>query len=743
MIFTISDKDFFDKNKIKVIDGIAGAGKSSIIDKFFEDNGKKYGRYTSTNALKRDAQKRYPGTVCETVASGLFKTDAEHRAFYKEPREIEYEDIVIDEILQTSPKVIDYCKENRGFKNIIITTDTTQLLAPELGDVLIKKFMELKSDPNVIWITLTESKRPVNEVTTTYYNVAYKKAQTDPDGFSFYKDVKAHVKNAQFCDIKISNSDIILTHTKAIEEYIYKVVQPRETGFELIPKGTIARKQPKNLDVYPVISQSVAEEKKIKAYIQAKQICTPTRYQGSEALPGTNVYFMVEKNSKVSTREIYTVLTRCKDIHDLTIVTIDLPATGELKTYCGKPVKKHGYLTIDHDMPELDNALKAGYMDETKIKNIVSQHESKEISYDEYSLYYKGEQITTKENKERSENAKNKKQYTPSSIMKKEEKVHYSYVADIYRVLEANGVDRISCPAIRRDSIPGIPLSQELQKEIICTDPNNPPKYGYTKELDLYSAYATIMKNEEMPVDGFITYQKGIPGNLDFYICTEDCMIYKGHMFTNAFKEAISHGKYLFSLPCEKGLKPGIFLYDKAHHSKETKSQLKEFHWGYYQKKYLSPIYKGNEVEYYELNESFIYEILMVAILSVLSHITYNMLEAIGGGYPIVDAILFNEEILCRQFDAENPDTNKADTLINFMKENFPNYDFRLKDLLFETYDCKEEEWKTKIYFKNYPDLLTEKDLQKVRQREAMRKARAEGRVNDTRKNHHKKEVKV
>lgn len=722
MIFTISDKDFFDKNKIKVIDGIAGAGKSSIIDKFFEDNGKKYGRYTSTNALKRDAQKRYPGTVCETVASGLFKTDAEHRAFYKEPREIEYEDIVIDEILQTSPRVIDYCKENRGFKNIIITTDTTQLLAPELGDVLIKKFMELKDDPNVIWITLTESKRPVNEVTTTYYNIAYKKAQADPDGFSFYKDVKAHVKNAQFCDIKISNSDIILTHTKAIEEYIYKVVQPRETGFELIPKGTIARKQPKNLDVYPVISQSVAEDKKIKAYLQAKQICTPTRYQGSEALPGTNVYFMVEKNSKVSTREIYTVLTRCKDIHDLTIVTIDLPETGELKTYFGKPVKRHGYLTIDHDIPELDNALKKGYMDKEKIENIVRQHESKEISYDEYSIYYKGEQITTKENKERNENKKGSNKYTPSSIMKKEEKVHYSYVADIYRVLEANGVDRIAYPGIRRESVPGIPIPQEIQGQL-----GNRHKFGYTKELDLYSAYATIMRNEEMPVDGFITYQKGIPGNLDFYICIEDCMIYKGHMFTNAFKEAIPHGKYLFSLPCEKGLKPGIFLYDKAHHSIETKSQLKEFHWGYYQKKYLSPIYKGNEVAYYELNESFIYEVLMVAILSVLSHITYNLLEAVGGGYPIVDAVLFNEDgYSCL-------DTEKADELINFMKEKFPDYDFRLKNL----FSSKQ------IYFKNYPDLLTEKEIQKIRCRDAKRKARAEGRVNDTRKNHHKKEVAV
>ena len=59
MIFGITEKDFFDKSKLKIIDTIAGAGKSSMIDKILSDRGIQYGRYTSTNALKRDAEKRY------------------------------------------------------------------------------------------------------------------------------------------------------------------------------------------------------------------------------------------------------------------------------------------------------------------------------------------------------------------------------------------------------------------------------------------------------------------------------------------------------------------------------------------------------------------------------------------------------------------------------------------------------------------------------------------------------------
>lgn len=724
MIFGISDKDFFDKNLIKVIDGIAGAGKSSIIDKFFEDNAKKYGRYTSTNALKRDAQKRYPATVCETVASGLFKTDAENMIFYKEPKEIEYESIVIDEILQTSRKVLAYCRENRGLKNIIITTDTKQLLAPECGESLVEDFLSLKNESNVIWVTLTESKRPVNNRTQDMYAYAYEHADDDRN---LYGWVKNRVKTARYEDIKITKDDIVLTHTKDIEAFIYRQINPREAGFELIPKGTIARKGVKNTEKVPVIPQKIAEKRGVKAYLQAKNICTPTRYQGSEAQPGQHLYYVVEKTSRVSAREIYTVLTRCKDISDLTIVEIALPGEGELKNFCGKPVKKHGYLSIDHEMPELDKALKQGYADENLIKNLVRNNKNDEISYDRESLYYKGEMITTKENRDRMEKSKKNQRYTPSSLMKKDEKMQFQYVAEIYRTLESHGVDMIQCPYIIRP---------------------DRAEDGYTHELDLYSAYPTILKYEKMPIDGMVSYTKGQDGYLDFYLCGKNnSIVPTGRMFTGEFPDLIPYGDYLFSIPCERGLKSGVFLWDQAHRSIESKKALKDFHWGYYQKKYLTPVSDASgKVEFYELNENFIYEILMVAIVTILTKISYHMLQCVSG-YPVVDAVKFT------------PEDGDVERLMTMMSQKFPEYDFRIREMehiqgkdkegnLLDAYSWEDLcagkvilESVEYILYKTYKDLMTEKDLRRKSEKERKARARAEGRVTDNRKNHHKKEA--
>lgn len=707
MIFGISDEDFFDNNKIKVIDGIAGAGKSSMIDKFFEDNAKIYGRYTSTNALKRDAQKRYPGTICETVASGLFKTDGENMIFYKEPREIEFEHIVIDEILQTSRKVVDYCRENCGLKNIIITTDTKQLLAPECGESLVEDFLSLKNEPNVIWVTLTESKRPVNAHTQDMYAYAYEHADDDRN---LYGWVKNRVNTAKYEDIKITKDDIVLTHTKDIEAFIYRQINPREAGFELIPKGTIARKGVKDLEKVPVIPQKIAEKRDVKAYLQAKSICTPTRYQGSEAQPGQHLYYVVEKTSRVSAREIYTVLTRCKDIDDLTIVEITLPGEGDLRKFCGKPVKKHGYLSIDREMPELDRALKTGYADANLIKSVVRNNPNDAISYDRDVIYYKGEMLTTKENLKTLSKAKEKRKYTPSSLMKKDEKMAYQYVAEIYRTLESHGIDVIQYPYIIRPER---------------------PEEEYKYELDLYSAYPTILKYEKMPIDGMVSYTKGQNGYLDFYICTkENPIVGTERIFTGEFPELVPYGDYLFSIPCERGLKSGVFLWDQAHRSIESKKNLKDFHWGYYQKKYLTPVLGINgKVEYYELNENFIYEILMVAIVTILTKISYHMLQCVPG-YPVVDAVKF-------------PQNENVEKLKMMMSKNFPDYDFRIKNLkaiqgrdregnVLEHYSwddiCsgrvrfREIE---KVLFQTYPDLPTEAQRRRAQKTETMRQLRA------------------
>ena len=130
MVFSITDSDFLDKNKVKVIHGVAGRGKSSVINDFLQSNGVDYLWTTSTNKLKRDAMERY-GCNASTVCSALFTS--ENGQFYIEEKDPECKTIIIDEILQTSPKVLDWIRHHVGTYNIIVLTDTHQMLARENG----------------------------------------------------------------------------------------------------------------------------------------------------------------------------------------------------------------------------------------------------------------------------------------------------------------------------------------------------------------------------------------------------------------------------------------------------------------------------------------------------------------------------------------------------------------------------------------------------------------------------------
>lgn len=132
MVFSFSEADFLNPDLIKVVYGVAGRGKSSVINDFFQSRNIPYLWTTSTNKLKRDAQERY-GCEASTVCSALFTS--ENGRFYLEEKDPEYKNIIIDEILQTSPRVLDWIKNHKGRYNIIVLTDTHQMLAREDGAI--------------------------------------------------------------------------------------------------------------------------------------------------------------------------------------------------------------------------------------------------------------------------------------------------------------------------------------------------------------------------------------------------------------------------------------------------------------------------------------------------------------------------------------------------------------------------------------------------------------------------------
>ena len=344
-MFGISNKDMLDKSKIKVIDSIAGAGKSTETDTFFKKYGISYHRYTSTNQLKNDAIERF-GCETKTIAAGLFTTEDYH--FYSAFKDVECEHVVIDEILQADPKSLDWVMENVGKYNIILTCDSHQMLAPEAEEKMLSKFQELISRDDVIYVNVTETKRARDAKTKAIFESMYKVATTDSTIHA--SKLGKMFKSINYEDMDFNTTDAYITHTKAIEDFLYKdkELTQRVHELDLIAKGRISSRTPKAIYTYPLLSQLEAEKTKAQSYVQVKNIGTPTRYQGSEVVSGNKLYYLVASNSQISARELYTVLTRLWLIDDLVIVFCNPPKDENIKTFKGLPVKRETFLFLDY-----------------------------------------------------------------------------------------------------------------------------------------------------------------------------------------------------------------------------------------------------------------------------------------------------------------------------------------------------------------------------------------------------------
>ena len=183
--FGITNSELFDNSKIKVITGIAGSAKSSNIDKIFKENDIEYYRFTSTNKLKNDAEKRY-GQKSYTIAGGLFTS--KNGKFFIDEKEIEAKHIVIDEILQTDTRVLDFCINNVGKINIIITTDFNQMLVQDRGEYFLRKFREFCQRDDVLHIELKKTYRARDKETEALYYELYNSVDKKENQFRKMKN---------------------------------------------------------------------------------------------------------------------------------------------------------------------------------------------------------------------------------------------------------------------------------------------------------------------------------------------------------------------------------------------------------------------------------------------------------------------------------------------------------------------------------------------------------------------------
>lgn len=346
MIFSFSDDDFLDASKVKVIHGVAGRGKSSVVNSFLKSHGVDFLWTTSTNKLKRDAQERYD---CEaaTVCSALFKN--ENGRFYCEEKEIEKGTVIIDEILQTNVKVLDWIEHHKGIVNIIIMTDTHQMLAIDNNSsMFVQRFNEFMKSPYVVVDEGFDTKRARDKETKDKIEYLYTKSN---DEFTeFTKDLSTNrFEIIKYEDMDFNTKDVYITHLNETEEMLYRDKKFASLFFnddELICKGSIASKTPKDLSKYPILSQLQAEKIRSQAYLQLANVGSITRYQGSEVTDKQKLYYIITLDSKITNREWYTVVSRCWKLDSIVIVLAPRRRVEKLTTFNNKKIKEVRVLSV-------------------------------------------------------------------------------------------------------------------------------------------------------------------------------------------------------------------------------------------------------------------------------------------------------------------------------------------------------------------------------------------------------------
>lgn len=670
MILGITEKDMRDKNLIKVIDGIAGSAKSSSLFRFFGVDG--VGRYTSTNRLKNDAAARYGGR-CDTIAGGLFNT--EKGRFYASLKDPEDETVIIDEFLQSDPCIFDWAGAYVGKCNIIMCTDSRQMLAPEAEGRMMAAYGKFIKRTDVIRSEPAETFRPRDDETKAFYNACWR--MVDSDGKAF--DDKRHAIGSIPDDY--DPDAVYITHSKAAEKYVYdKYGLYDRYDADIIPKGTIARKPPKNKEKWPILPQSMAEQH--SGYWQIANIATPTRYQGSECKG--YCYYVIEKGSVISNREYYTVISRMFHVKQLVICYIDRQSDIEPKTYNGKPIKQWRIGKAD---PMVE--IRVGCEMKTLADIISESGDAEEIYTSEENI-----EMVTRELKADSE-----------SVPRPDCFLCEGRIFKIKR--QSHGNHKTMKSLLRREGIFNLPYTQKAYMAIegvkigihgpFCKKAEKGKKRDqYKYGIDLKAAYPHALLNGTFPnASGDI----GDPG-LSFYMVRGENEVYQqGAVISEACADWVDDKKFLFSTPCQVGSKMGEWLHEQAHRSVESAKRIKDIHYGYLEKQYFERSeWDGHEYKSYCRDENNDHSLVMAAIRSEICNVMCTIREAIYGsqelGFINVD---------CLYFDYAGDVTEIGEKL----KGILPDWDFRI----FENTEEKNELYRT------YEELKTEAELKKIRRR--------------------------
>lgn len=748
-ILNITEDEFFDKNKIKVFDGIAGCAKSTASAVLLD--GTDYGRYTSTNKLKRDAFNRFGGNTF-TIAGGLFYNKGGE--FMTEFKDAPFDNLLIDEVLQAGRRVLDYALSVVGKKNVIICTDSKQMLPPGCGLSLINTFNEFCNEERVIVKKITKSLRPVNDESTKLYNACYSKA--DEQNASLFKRYKKLFSTASIDDVDYNINNAYICHTNDIEKILYKKWGlSARYDIDLLTKGGIASKDIEDIDItrYSILPQSEAVRMKTISYLQPSNVGSVTRYQGSEVTSDNKLYYFLSEDSVVYNREFYTLITRAKDINNIVLVYVKDPADA-FTTIFDRPVMKPEKLVITEDTPvsadgtsmkeiriasELfgEKPLKENELQDFYIKNVIEQKRIEDGKFYTSLATDKGvvKVYDPYENEKKEE--KSVKRTSMASLMKKTPGAYFEEMEKFYKSFEKvqrNNINEIKKACEYADTFEGffdyIRTPSNMDDRLLKMKAES-----YTAGLDMYSAYPcafhfgkvcdgrTFYSFEELPEDEFWEQQDKMVGF--FMNCS--CFGKVGSIITDSlvktFKDNYKDFKALYIGACPVLENPSFaeWLYKKAYKSKEDKKELKEqIHYGWLQKKFLERIFIDNKTgeRFYGINENNRYELVMCCVQSDMINFTTKCKLAIYG-----DVRFGTSRIDCIYFDEGLWNDEAREKIESFRG----GYDFRIFK--------NEKDGKTAdkpVIYKTYKDLVsrTARASEQKRNRRAARKAEIEARVN-------------
>lgn len=728
-VFGISREIMLDCNKIKIICGIAGSAKSSSIDTFFNRIGESYGRYTSTNKLKRDAKERY-GCYCDTIAGGLFSTI--DGRFFADEKDVDFKNIVIDEVLQTDPKIFEWVRNNRGSYNIIITTDENQMLNSENGEFMLREFKRLYNESYSIYVELTKTYRARDEKTERYFNICYQSVSEKDNRFKL--DSK-WFRQINFQELRYNHTDVFICHSNSIELELYREWDIyNDYSADLISKGSIARKEEIDPFKYPIIPQAQTPRANIP-YLQPVNVGSVTRYQGSEVAQNQTLYFLVGRGDFVNNREWYTAVTRLWTINNLVIVWCDIKKIKPLKIYNDKPVKETGWYSLTDDILLSDGS---------KLSDVIKDRDSKDVFLSDVDMQKILEKIPSDSNIYYNRNAVLfgdkviKRSYTEENdspprnaptmlgFLQKEPDFTYDYLPDFYRAFETVQKQRYNGAKVTEDIL--VPPSIIAQERDALTPFPSVSEYenirsrnSYRYALDFHSSYPCILYNEKLPTGSF--FYPRVPeckddkfhtsictGMVDWYISycdifPEGC-ICTGELvrFIQSHTLDYSEFHYIGTSSCKKGSRMGAKLHEMAYRTVESKSLIKHVHYGLADRPYVERIEfddSGNNKSY-ALNKTQNHQLLMLAIRS---YQCLNILKLAHFIYGDFHHGVVNAD--CLYFDSQS----RVQRLGKQLAPLVPGYDFRI---------CNNKEGKNRILFKTYQDIPTATELAKEKRRKKL-----------------------